>query len=334
MKRCVNCNQLEGDDSRFCSRCGGQILEEAGSPVKKTPRKLSSGQKAIAVTLCLFMTVVAGLASLVLLLRASVSEDALETAMSRVFDEEDLADLQIGELVGAKKDDTTIAEYVYSMLDEQSQTQISEKEIEELLNESFVQDFMTEKMSDYLSDALYDNKKGKIKTEEIMELLKDNDKKIQKLTGIPMSEVNLREVENYIEDNDILKEVKLSAYTREYKSEFSTLRFFFSDKLRLVLIALGILLLAGVFLVLPDRVKACGYVGIVFIVVGCMNMLVVFMSVALPGIADNVLPLGEDIYKQLFASLRLHSVIQTLVVMAIGVACVLFAKCCKRKFRA
>lgn len=333
MKRCVNCNQLEENDSRFCSRCGGQVLEELISPGGERSKEKSRQrrEKVIAVTLCSFMSVIAIFASLAFLLHASISEKTIEATMSEVFEEDELADFEIGELVDAKEEDMTLAEYAYSMLDEQAQTWITPKDMEELLNEGFVLDFVTEKMKDYLSDALYGNNKGKIKTAEIMELLEDNDKKIEKLTGVSMSKNNLRVIEEYIEDNKILKEAKLSVYTKKYESEFSTLRFLFSDKLRILLVVLGILLLAAVFLVLSDRMKACCYVGIAFIVVGCMNVLLVVMSFALPGIVDNVLPLGEEVYKEMFASMRLHSVIQTAVALVVGAACVLLATCSKRR---
>ncbi len=335
MKRCVNCNQLEEDDCRFCSRCGGQSFEVAVPSAEKATKKnaVSGGKKALAVTLCLFMSVIAVVASVVLLLRASVSEKTIESAMGRVFEEDELADVKIGELVDAKDEDTTVAEYVYSMLDAQTQAQINEKDIEKLLNEKFVQDFVTEKMNDYLSDALYDDGRGKIKTDEIMELLEDNSKKIEKLTGIPMTARNLADIRETIEESHVLKEMKLSAYTKDYDSAFSALRLFFSDGLRVLLIVLGCLLLAGVFLVLPDRVKACHYVGVAFIAAGCMNILMVVASFALPGIVDNVLPLGEGVYRKIFASMRLHSVIQTVAVTAVGVIFVLIAKCCRRKRR-
>lgn len=307
----------------------GAHLSGGGNAAKK--RAVSDGKKAIAVTLCSFLSVIAIFASLAFLLHASISEKTIEATMSEVFEEDDLADFEIGELVDAKEEDMTLAEYVYSMLDEQAQTWITPEDMEELLNEGFVLDFVTEKMKDYLSDALYGNKKGKIKTAEIMELLENNDKKIEKLTGVPMSKNNLRVIEEYIEDNKILKEAKLSVYTKEYESEFSTLRFLFSDKLRILLVALGILLLAAVFLVLPDRMKACCYVGTAFIVVGCMNVLLVVMSFALPGIVDNVLPLGEEVYKEMFASMRVHSLIQTAVALAVGAACVLLAVYSKRR---
>lgn len=333
MKRCTSCNQLLDNDSRFCSNCGGQMLEdvifqEGTISKKKTNNGAINGRReTIAVTLCVLMSIIAILASLMFLLRASVSEEAVQSAMNKAFD--DFADIPIGSLVD-EEEDTTISEFVYSMLEEKYQSQIGKKNLRKLLNEEFVQDFVAEKMNDYLSDALYDNGRGKIKIDEIMELLEDNGEKIQKLTGFPMSEYNLDYIQNVIEDSRILKKTKLSTYAKDYESEFSVLRFFFSDAVSILLVVLGILLLAGIFFVLPDKTKACYYVGIAFIVVGCMNLFMVVISFSLPGMANDVLALGRKVYEQIFAPMRLRSVIQAVVVTAVGVGCMLFAKYSKK----
>lgn len=102
MKVCAKCKTKAQDSMSFCAQCGGNVFE----PVKK----VSAAAKVLSVFLSIFLVLALVVGGLLLTVRTTFSENTVDVVVETMTDE--LADLEIGQLVDAKDEDMTVAEYL------------------------------------------------------------------------------------------------------------------------------------------------------------------------------------------------------------------------------
>lgn len=103
-----------------------------------------------------------------------------------------------------------IVDYVYDMLKDQfgDELPVSEEKVEELLSESTVPEFLSEKMASIMSDVLTGETTTTITSEEVVELIQENSELIQDTFGVEITQEHLDAVTQWVEEADITTTVQ------------------------------------------------------------------------------------------------------------------------------
>ena len=103
-----------------------------------------------------------------------------------------------------------IVDYVYDMLKDQfgDELPVSEEKVEELLSESTVPEFLSEKMASIMSDVLTGETTTTITSEEVVELIQENSELIQDTFGVEITQEHLDAVSEWVEEADITNTVQ------------------------------------------------------------------------------------------------------------------------------
>ncbi|MBP3479256.1 MAG: hypothetical protein J6K03_07220 [Oscillospiraceae bacterium] len=103
-----------------------------------------------------------------------------------------------------------IVDYVYDMLKDQfgDELPVSEEKVEELLSESTVPEFLSEKMASIMSDVLTGETTTTITSEEVVELIQENSELIQDTFGVEITQEHLDAVSDWVEEADITNTVQ------------------------------------------------------------------------------------------------------------------------------
>lgn len=103
-----------------------------------------------------------------------------------------------------------IVDYVYGMLKDQfgDELPVSEEKVEELLSESTVPEFLSEKMASIMSDVLTGETTTTITSEEVVELIQENSELIQDTFGVEITQEHLDAVTQWVEEADITTTVQ------------------------------------------------------------------------------------------------------------------------------
>lgn len=103
-----------------------------------------------------------------------------------------------------------IVDYVYDMLKDRfgDELPVSEEKVEELLSESTVPEFLSEKMASIMSDVLTGETTTTITSEEVVELIQENSELIQDTFGVEITQEHLDAVSEWVEEADITNTVQ------------------------------------------------------------------------------------------------------------------------------
>ena len=157
--------------------------EQKATKVKKERKPVSGGAKFLSVLCSIFLTFSLIILCITTLVKYSLSEESFASIGSDL--EGKVADIRIGFWDESLDEDDTLADLVYDgamKVRKQYSAYINEsinKEVAngivDILNEPFLTEFITDTMSDYVSFILYDEGRGYIKTDEIIELIEENE---------------------------------------------------------------------------------------------------------------------------------------------------------------
>jgi len=103
-----------------------------------------------------------------------------------------------------------LVDYVYGMLEEQfgEEMPITEEKVEELLDQSTVPEFLSEKMAGIMSDVLTGEVTTTITPEEVVELLEENEALIEDTFGVEITDEHKNTISAWVEEADIVGTVE------------------------------------------------------------------------------------------------------------------------------
>lgn len=332
MKKCTTCQKTLIDSVRFCSQCGGSSFESlntiAGTieanPTPNTAtdstiedsKGMSGGNKTAGIILSVLLTVFTLAISLLVIFKVTFSEEN-RADIADSFAEE-ITDIEIGALLG-EEDDSTLDEYIYAQFPDSYQYFVSERDIRKLLKENFVVEFVEEKVKDYTSDLFYNNGDGKIDADEIVELLEDNRRSIEKLTNYSLTDADLKSIEKNLEKNIDWDAFELSTYAKG-NYVFAALRVAFSPAVLVILSIIACLLIIWILVICKNKKFAFSCIGISMLVTGVLNGIFVLATFILADPLKNHLSYIANVIDDLLQPARYCGLIEFAAFAGVGIA--------------
>lgn len=315
--------------------------EQSTTKVKKERKPVSGGVKILSVVCSLFLTILLIILCIITLVKHSLSEESFSSIGSDL--EGKVADIRIGFLDESLDEDDTLSDFAFdramkvrrqysAYINESISKEVADS-IEDILNEPFLTEFIADTMSDYVSFILYDEGRGYIKTDDIVELIENNSKKVERISNNRVDDRFLQMVEDGIEKSGALKSMDLRVVEEENEGLFKTIRFFFSNVMSIVLIVVSVLLIVLIFVLRRDRYKAFTKTGYAFITTGIVSLLVLIGTFIAGSMLNNSYPFGNDIYDVVFSPIRLCGTVETIIFFFVGILFVVIGNLIKKKYK-
>ena len=349
--KCTQCGTQIQEGGRFCPNCGCVVsvpyatntsqmavstFSAAQTPIqtvqdgrKKAGRageKITAASVLLSFLLCFFLIILGTAAGAVFLLRRGLGQAAIESAVQRI----EFAQLKTGELSGSGDKQETLPDVIYDNIEPEFRVYLGEDRetavgtIGDVLEEDFVQDFVSEKVNDYAKDILTDSGEGKIEVDEVMDFLKDNQRELERMVDdqYHFAERDFDSVEQFLKDSEVLESFRLSKIRRENRSGFDMVQRLCSGVLFGVLAGLCALLVVGLFLVNRRAGRALVYIGVSFLFIGALVCVGGVMINQAAEILNDLLSLGDKFYRALMTPVQIYSFIFGASMMFVGILAV------------
>lgn len=364
MKRCMTCDSMMEDDCRFCSACGGSNFEQnpesyveavvsteaanQGSAVSqaeaanrgnavsqaeavnqgsvpsqakaKEPaggeneESVSLGVKLLTGLLCILLTLVLMTGSILLLIRVALSESAMDVVTEKLSGQmEQKVSGEILDVLSESGVDSDVVEIV-----------------ETLLEKEFAGTFLMETAYDYTEFLLYEEGKGYIEADDIIELIEDNKKSVEKALGEPVTEELLSAVKQNLEKSGVLEAIDFGEFEEEYEEELEVVRFVFSGIVEIFLAVIALLFIISIFVLRSDRHTAWIKTGGVFIITGIFDLLLVAGTFIAVLLLKDISTVGSIMGNMVLWPLRISGIVVAMAFVVLGSIFTLIGKLLKR----
>lgn len=241
--------------------------------------------------------------------RISISPNQLKNDMNKI----DALAIEIGSIVTSDEyevdEDDTVQDIIYKTIKANSSFDIKKSDIKEIYEKTEIKDYIAQKVADYAEYITTGNEIDEITSSEFVKLIKDNRDKIEDIADIRITSKNLKNIEEYLDNNGSeLMEALTLDYIDETLEEYnvSNYEFLFNKWLWIFgFIGLGVLIILFTVFVFKLNKNAGGsivYLGSIAIVVGSlflaggavlliMKKSIVSAFAEAGGIANAILPL-------------------------------------------
>lgn len=344
--KCTQCGTLI-QGGRFCPKCGspapqtqvpaGQTPMPTGQSVNMSQEKSESkGKKkavvpiVVSVLLCLVIIGTGISASTIFIIRNGFSKASVKSAVRKV----EFTKMKVGSLVKIKNGDKKekkekLPDLIYDSIAPSFREKMGDREtalkaIEDIIEEDFVQDFVSEKAGDYMSDILTGSGKGTIEVDELVDLLKENRDELANLTegSYKFSDKDFKAMEDYLKHNDVLESLQLSELKEDNRSAFDTVQNLCSYIVFAILLCVCVIMIIGLFFVNRKFKRSMIYVGVSLLFIGVLDCVIGMMTGKAAAVMNDIMAVGEDIYMTLLSPARTCSLILGGCVILAGVLAV------------
>lgn len=292
---------------------GGEVQQQA--PVltesKKKGKKLTAGSVILSIFISLLLIVLGTGTSVLFIIRLGLGKTAIESAVNKV----DFAEMQTSALSGSRDKNETLPELIYDNISSNFRSHMPDrkeaiKAIEDFLEEDFIQEFVAAKTSDYVTDMLQGTGDGKIEVEEIMDLLEDHRRDLNKLiqTDYKLTDRDFEDIAYHLTRNVDLDDYAVSEL-REENSVLDMIKWIGSILVLGLLLGVCVLLIVVLFLVNRRFRRTMVYLGVSFVLIGILDCVAGVMLGMLSGMLNDIVRLGQEFFNTLFAPTRMWSFI-------------------------
>ncbi len=196
------------------------------SPKKKKRKKKRSffGRFFGGIFSFLFMLVLIAL-EVVLLFRIScgtiVKTDIISTVVKNnpvISEDKDWYSVSVGELASSMGidmdtselgEDTAVSDVIYEALQEANIDVASKEQVEQMLGEIPLDDFLKDMQDDYLKVLTGEQDSASLKTEDIVGFVEENKQVVKDTLGIEITDEDINQFRSYIEDMDLETTTKM-----------------------------------------------------------------------------------------------------------------------------
>lgn len=259
------------------------IITKAADQVKKRKKPVKEASKGLKVG-SVFLSLLAFLMTVLFIIslfaKTTFSQKALETSIQKI----DYTKIALGDIMADRDVDIDVAEgdttidVVYEALTEQGKVNVTRGDVEEIFEETSFTDYISEKLSEYTRYAVTGAEIDEITPREIIRQVEANKDTIEEITDLRITDEDLDELENYLENDGILESISPAKIDETMEENHaSAVRKFFSDTVLLVILIFSLLILiSDIALIsyLHRRVKApLSYIGIPVLTGGLLFMI-------------------------------------------------------------
>lgn len=365
--KCVKCGTEISEGGRFCPNCGspvevvqsnaviapapagsmpaaqtisgGEVPKQAPglTESKKSGKKITVASVLLSVLFSLLLIILGTGTSVFFIVRQGLGEAAIESAVSNVK----LAELPTSALSGSKDKKETLPELIYDNISPKFQSYMPDRKeaiarIEDFLEEDFIQEFVAGKVNDYVTDILTDSGDGKIEVKEIMDLLQDHKRELNKLTqsGYQLNDRDFEDIENYLKQKDVkdaLNDFKVSTLSKENRTAFDMIQWIGSNLLLGILLGVCVLLVVILFLVNRRFRRTMVYIGVSLVLIGGLDCVAGVILGQLSDILNDIVGLGKEFFNALFAPTRMWSFIVGGSLILVGLFAIILPQVFRKK---
>ena len=341
---CTECGNKNEDADNYCASCGAKMLgtgtfsEAASAPtmegsgtywtpyasapsayvLEPTPilpvgptvldkQKRSLGLVLASTALCVFLFIFSIISLVLVVIRVSVSEQSIIETVS---------ELNIDVLMNRFD--------IYGIIEEHAGREVlddyglSQGTIERLLELRFVQDYVSETVSGYIEAFARGDTAHNISKSSLLRLLERNATQIERVTGHRITEMDIRDIEDYLDESGILKETSIDSIIGNASISPSLFQWPLSQFTLVVSFLLCALIMAGLFLInrmylrlaFRDAGITIGAAGLLLFVLGLL------LYILINSFAGNAI--GQVLIRNFFAKFRNTMLISGLFALLAG----------------
>lgn len=198
-----------------------------GDREMKVKKSLGAGRKVLAIFFCFFLFLT-GIATMVFFgVRKSFTRENIKETVTGI---ESLADMRLGKLDSEDPEQQqTLSEYVYSILPDEVADRISEKDVEDLLNDKKVRSIFADSIGEVMDYYTGETDTLEIDPEKIIKSLKKYESTIEQYTGQKLTEKDYSEIRKSVKEfNDTELQEMLGDDDKDSKEAINIIRNFFS----------------------------------------------------------------------------------------------------------
>lgn len=267
---------------------------------------------SVVLSILIFVFILA--TQMVLIVRGTFNQENIKTSIEEtniseikvpksIIESTHLKDLELD-------NDKNVSEYIVSIMDPQivDQYDITESKIEKLLDESFIKNFLSDKITDYTDDVFKKTDMGQVTKKEIIKFIEDNSDKIEKTIDYRVSDEDIEKISTFFDENNVMEKISISYIREEQPKLMDAVKFSFSYLVVGLLIILTLLAAFAIFMVNKKKLDSVFYyLGSTAICSGSVVIILGILSYASSKIIKSVIgefyaivkPLTEIIFSQL-----------------------------------
>ncbi|MBO4929286.1 MAG: zinc ribbon domain-containing protein [Clostridia bacterium] len=322
---CSHCGTRLNEDARFCHICGRAVCSPAipaqppEAPVQPisppipqpapapqsapapqpTPkpkcvwsRPADRPRTAGAAILCVLIFLCACLSIGLANLNNLTSESLLEQTVENLVMDLDLTTLPARDVIPSAEPGQCMACYIAREIEKNYTVPISvgEEDVQEFLEDSNILPFLAEKLSEYTDDIRNDRRGTGITQRELKELLWDNSRYIEKLTGMPLTQKDVDNVLAKADTDGLMRALQAKTLKKDSPVAYAAARVALSDATAVIL---AVLMLAMAVLVARSYkwniFQACGSVGKALAISGGISLGLTFVALLLSLIWNSII---------------------------------------------
>lgn len=268
-------------------------------------------------------------------MRASTLENMLSEMNFSQRIAEEMSNGETDSLAEAIYDD-----YYKAAVESDADIVLTESELSDFFEKSTFDDFLAKKGGEVLSSLLKGENNAKITKDEILDLVEDNEKVLEKVTGgHKLTDNDYAMLEDFIDENNLEEQLNLSKIGLEGEDaeDLTLIQSAYSSGVWLLCGATLVLLLLLALCNLRGRFLTSLYSGIALLIAGLAGVMTFvaqspLLSLARANLSSNEAELMEPVVKTLLSGFWVAG----LVALACGVVCIaLFAvvRICGRKVK-
>ena len=294
-----------GKAGKAKTRAAAKKIEKANAAVPAVS-KYGKGRLAATIGLCVLLVIFLIAASLIFVIRNTVSEQNISDAVSEIdvfliMDELDVYD----RIIDAIEENTS------------EELDINRGAVRRIAGSGPVRDFVADNMTGY-ADALIWGRGHEISRADVIRLVRDSSDLIYEETGYRLSEQAYDEIDEYLRRNYVLDDLSLSAISSSAPVNMSLLRLPLMPVTQIVSIVLSIAALAGIVALNIKRIRnALMGAGISFLLASlpCLAVGVLLFTI-MPMLTNNAL--ARLLMESFLSQTRVAAILIGLIFVAAG----------------
>ncbi|HKL80217.1 MAG TPA: hypothetical protein VJ888_07250 [Mobilitalea sp.] len=257
----------------------------ANQSTDKPIKEIGTGIKVASVFLSVLAFIITLLLISSLFAKVTLSTKTMNTAFQKIdYTTVELSDiLTDSEMdIDIEEGDTTV-DVVYEALSEHGNVDVSRGDVEEILEKATFSDYLSDKLSQYASYAVTGRQPDQISPREIARLVEDNEEIFKDVAGLEITSKDLEELEDYLEEEDILKSISLDEIDKTLEeNNLKGIQKILSNTTMMIILIVSAVILLGVLIwicYLHRRLKApLSYIGIPVLIAGVLFTLAMLVG--------------------------------------------------------
>lgn len=295
----------------------------ASAPTAPAKKKSSALTVILTVLVCLFLFLTTVMGTVIVVARRSTTEDGAlklleemeivetinrlnETAVNNKADEDN---------EDKKSDDEKFIDNLNDYLLKKAGFPLTERELEELIEDSTIKEFLAEKIALYCEDLYEGNDSFSLRKRDVVELLEDNERVIRREFKTSVPDDIFEDLANWLVDDDAIEQMSVEKLKENMPVAYYALHIGLSYFTVAFLVLLVLLCIFAMIKNSPSQ-AACG-AGITFTVIGAVFSIAALIALWLPSLWETMC--AESLIGTILGIVLYNNIMIYVIIFAVGV---------------